>query len=576
MSIEARRAQLQRAGKLAERESEVSRVLRLPRVVADDQFSLTPWVRPGAVERWTLRPTQCQSLAALRQYGGLLAGLGVGHGKTLVALLAGMVADCDAALVLVAPVTIPRFREVLADLQETYRLPPTRLVSWGELSRASGWQALQSASEGASRLCVVADETHMARNASAARTSRLMRFLDETPGRVFVALSGTLTTRRLADYAHLAARALGNHSPVPRGREGAIWDAVLANEYQSPADLAHVAPLWAWADVTKGSAMPKCGPIMPEQVLRKLHAAYGERLASCPGVVLTQDASCDAALRIFKVAGKFPDIKKIWQLAEDVSKTCRDPDGIELPDDAEIAKIAKRLSFGYFYRWQWPGDKADVEWLDARQAWARACRNIIRENRAQGLDTEALVAAAAQRELAARGPVANWACAWARWAAVKDRPGPTPVPVWVTDEPLSHLVQIARTQAPALIWYDEVAVADKLRQLGVEVVAAGEKVQGAPRVLAVSLRSHGTGLDGLQAWARAVYACVPANGSAWEQALGRQHRQGQQADEVCAWVPAWAGPQTHAFQTARRDAEWIATTTGNAQKILIAQVVENQ
>lgn len=577
MSIEARRAQLQRAGKLAQRESEVSRVLRLPRVVADDRFSLAPWVRPGASERWSLRPTQCQSLSALRRYGGLLGALGVGHGKTLVALLAGMVADCDSSLVLVAPATIPKFREVLEDLQQTYDLPPTRLVSWGELSRAEGWQLLQSAAQGARRLCVVADETHMARNATAARTARLMRFLDSTPGRVFVALSGTLTTRRLADYAHLAARALGEYSPVPRGREGEAWDAVLANEYRSPADLAHIAPLWEWAEVTRGEPMPRCGAILPEQVLRKLHAAYGERLASCPGVVLTQDASCDAPLRIYKVSGKFQSIKKIWQLAEEVSKTCRDPDGIELPDDAEVAKIAKRLTFGYYYRWQWPGDKVDVEWLDARQTWARTCRAVVEANRGRGLDTEGLVAAAARRNLEDGGLRAQGRLArdWARWVAVKDRPGPTPVPVWVTDEPLQHLVDIARKQAPALIWYDELAVADRLRQLGVEVVASGQRVQGPPRVLAVSLRSHGTGLDGLQAWSRAVFACVPANGGSWEQVLGRLHRQGQQADAVCVWVPVWAGPQAHALRTARHDAEWIATTTGNAQKLLLAQVVDN-
>jgi hypothetical protein len=42
-----------------------------------------------------------------------------------------------------------------------------------------------------------------------------MRFLADHPGCRFAALSGTLMSRSLRDFAHLSKRALGDLSPAP-------------------------------------------------------------------------------------------------------------------------------------------------------------------------------------------------------------------------------------------------------------------------------------------------------------------------------------------------------------------------
>ncbi|WP_240486836.1 hypothetical protein [Hyalangium minutum] len=66
----------------------------------------------------------------------------------------------------------------------------------------------------------------------------------------------------------------------------------------------------------------------------------------------------------------------------------------------------------------------------------------------------------------------------------------------------------------------------------------------------------------------------PADGAAWEQAIGRCHRQGQLADEVEVEVEVELYQHTdeliEAFRKARDFARFIEQTEGTPQKLCFA------
>ena len=304
-----------------------------------------------------------------------------------------------------------------------------------------------------------------------------------------------------------------------------------------------------------------------------MRQAFGERLRSAPGVVVTDAASCDASLYICGLPAGSYTLNGLRKQAEQIAQTYRDPAGVELADDSEIIRTAKRLSMGYYYQWEWPAEP-DYEWMEKRQKWSRLCRWIIQDSGGKDFDTRGLVEAAARKEIEA-GRMSNWVTCYAEWAAVEKRVTPTKKVTWVSEEPLRVCVAWAERYKPCIVWYDEEAVADKILEMGVRVIRAGEKVPDQyAGPIALSVTAHGGAGLNLQFWSRQVFTCVPANGAAWEQILGRTHRQGQQSDEVWAWVPQWAAPLRHPLQKAREDAAWIESSMGNKQKLLLATFLE--
>jgi len=540
--------------------TEISRVLSLSSVVS------TPvdWSQICTAPGFTLRPVQERALAHVQQCQGGLFPIGVGHGKTVIALLSGAVLGVERAIVLVAPATVPHFEAELARLRKHFRIPETHIVSWGKLSQptADEWFAQFDAQ---TRTCIVADEAHYVRSTASARTKRLGRWLKQRDDWPFVALSGTLTTRRLSDFAHLAARALREHSPVPRDRSWQTWDAVLAGEYTTPADWGvHCRPLIEWASLPFGKDFGT--------VRDSLTKAFALRLSTCAGVVTTQDSSCPSSLYLVQYRPSLR-VENLWRKAEEVARTARDPDGVELFSEADVAIAARRLCFGYSYRWEWNGP-VDREWLDARQAWARTCRRLLTYHSRAGFDSRLLVENEARRRHSL-GSMENWVHDWAAWNAVSSRPAPDTVVSWDTTAVIEALLAKARQEGPCIIWYDDTPVADLLQQLGVRVIRAGGRMPYDGLEVALSIRAHGAGLN-LQAWNRQVFACAPANGTRYEQVLGRTHRAGQQADEVWAWVPAWARPLSRALEAAREDAQWIEKVTQNSQKLNLACYLEER
>ena len=115
-------------------------------------------------------------------------------------------------------------------------------------------------------------------------------------------------------------------------------------------------------------------------------------------------------------------------------------------------------------------------------------------------------------------------------------------------------------------------MANNLTQKGVRLVSPGEPVPLDNATVALSIASHGTALN-LQAWHTNVLLDVPANGTAWEQLLGRTHRPGQKSDEIAVHIPHWSWVQRKSLAKARSDAAWIQTATENPQKLNLGSYI---
>jgi hypothetical protein len=90
------------------------------------------------------------------------------------------------------------------------------------------------------------------------------------------------------------------------------------------------------------------------------------------------------------------------------------------------------------------------------------------------------------------------------------------------------------------------------------------------RFIICSIKAHGTGKNLQHGWSNNIVLYPPANGSIWEQLIGRTHRPGQEADRVRVYVFRWHAESTKAWEQALSDAELAETTMRQPQKLLYA------
>lgn len=571
------------------------------KVIADDlkrRFGIVnPACRCRALGRPccdSLLPTQAWALHEAEAVGGILGPIGVGHGKTLLDMLTPLVVGAKRAVLLLPPNLKRQFLEAdWAYYGQHWRLPNLSggksyvpgapflyVVAFSELSGAKATALL----EGLKPDVIIVDEAHNVRNKTAARTKRFLRYLKDAQkvgGVRLFCWSGTLTSRSLRDYGHLATHALGEGSPVPN----------------------HHPTLEEWA----ASLDPSDFPSPPGRLLTlgtdgDVRARFRARLVSTPGVVSSGDAaSCQASLIISERRVEAPDVVKKHLAA--LEATWQRPDGDELVDALSKARCARELACGFFYRWRWPrGEPVPVieAWLAARKEWHKELREKLKRGGAH-MDSPLLCTKAAIRwyegythverdrdgneirrfrvEPRTRsGPLPTWESEhWLRWKEVRDSAKPETEAVWLDDFLVEDSLAWLREGA-GLLWYEFAGFAERLarraRDAGDACVVAGPGDDGNARVLSLtgkeavisSIRAHGTGKN-LQQFARNLVANPPSDGATWEQLLGRTHRTGQQADEVTFEVYRHTEAFREAVEKARDFAGYIEGTGFGRQRL---------
>lgn len=510
-----------------------------------------------------LRPVQSAILWEAEAGRGLLGAVGVGHGKELACMLLPEALRAERAIIL----TKPRLKSQMLDVDlprysrhfriETERF---RVVSYSELSTASGTSLLEEYQPD----WIIANECHLFRHSSAARTKRFLRYMREHPEARFCGLSGTIANDSPKDYQHLVELALRGGSPVPIAfRDADDWSRALqaGGDFAPGALLELMGPRFGY-DVVKAHG---------DDVRQAARVIYRARLTSTTGVVATSDsaAACDLEISVREII-RPPNIdialkklRRTWTIEDE-----------QLQDAKDVARVARQLACGFYYRWAWPDGVKDEEWLEARGAWHKSVRHVLQYQSREGMDSPLLVANAA-----ARGELnAEHTEAWRAWCAVKDRwkPHPPIEAVWLSAFLVDDIWDWARNvddKAPGIIWYEHAELGRALAERKIPVFGAGKEGDGIlafrGRVCAASVEAHKDGKN-LQHFRRNLVVSWPSNGTTCEQLLGRTHRPGQQADEVEVETYQHDPSLQDSVLRSREDARFVEQAHGARQKLLMA------
>lgn len=528
------------------------------------------------------RPVQAWALFELEICQGLFAPISVGHGKTMLDILAPLaVPECRVAVLLLPPSVRGQLRLQYELLREHWRVPSLVIHGMDYVADVPGAPVLHavpysllSQPESSELLdqidpdLVIADECDALRNAGSTRSRRVQRLMDRPVGgrrRRFAGWTGSPMEKSMMDFWHLVDWALRSGSPVPRQREVAMdWARAV-----DAADSKKAAPAGPLLDAL-------CEP--GEHV----RSGFRRRLQDTIGVVTALEASCDAELTIEeRPAPALP--AKVADMLEALRETKTRPDGeilIEAGDQMEVTACACELACGFYYTWEFRrGESPELvgQWLRARKAWRKELRAKLEENLPL-LDSPDLCARAAARAWGAEtqmsGGKIEWrADKWPAWASIKALVKPETVPVFVDPFLVDDAIAWAR-EAVGVVWYQSRSFGEWIAsRSGLPLHTGGPKAEArilaedGSRSIIASVESHGRGRDGLQhVFSRQLITQPPAAASRWEQLLGRLHRPG--AVRVDTWFYAHTDELQNRMECADARGRLALETLGQDQKLL--------
>lgn len=538
--------------------ADIQRILDLPRRTESNPPDFTEYLKTPQ-GTWSLRPIQNEMLWQASLAKGLLGLVGVGEGKTLASFLMPRVLKSERPLLLIPASMRAQAQADWVTLSEQFHLPQhMEMRSYEEISTQPGLlRALKPD-------LIVADEVHKLKNPTSTRTRRLSKHFtwcarNNEPIPMFVGLSGSITSTTIKDFWHLAMWSLKNNTPLPmKWNYMNAWSACLDKGKSSDRkDLSTIAPL-----------LVKFGTL-------DVREAFKKNLLSAQGVVISHKTPPPCRLEMFRYKRKVP--KPVTDKIQSVNDTWQTPQGEELDSALALVRLRRQMICGFYYYWDWPS-VPDDEWLEARSAWAKACR-IFCARAPEGLDTPALLERAIikflRKEIDAKFPK-ELVLTYIEWAKQKHKPLPPVGVKWFSDYFLASVINWANSQKePPLIWYEHTALAQALGQLtGWPIYGTGKEADEAltlvktPHTGLISIRSHSQGKN-LQAWGNHFIAHPLSDGARWEQLLGRSHRTGQKRDVVTVTVPTYTEFGV-ALTSARESANYIESSTGLRQRLLSA------
>lgn len=453
-----------------------------------------------------------------------------------------------------------------------------------ELSRVEGVEVLESGS-GRGRIegggddsfvyCLEVEGTHnffadgilvsnchkLSRRRSA-RSKRILRYFNQFPETEFVGLSGSIVHRSLMDYGHLALLALKEHAPMPHS----------------------FVELQTWADALDDNvpeyARPEPGALMDFCAQgENVRTGYKRRLLETPGIISSAEMSTNVGLQIAELMPPEtpPALLEAFQRLRNTKEL---PGGEFCATVLDQVRHARELFLGFYLRWMWPDGEKDDEWLDARRRWRRFVRKqTSRSHGGRWLDTELQVANEVQRgRLDAQVFDKDKGCVhdvYNEWRSVREerkarwggREEPPKEVVWISDYMVERLERWARENT-GIVWVENIGLLEKLRERGNVCYGAGENAISSEKGKRSVFASHAHSVGkNLQMFHQMCFSNPLQNGRAWEQGIGRMHRQGQLADDVLVDLFLGCRETWWSFEKARADARYIEETTGQPQRL---------
>jgi hypothetical protein len=537
---------------------DLERVVNLPRRVLDLNAvpDLTPLYKRAdapAGEDFKIWPIQSAALFEAEQMQGGFFPMGVGSGKTLVSLLAGDALQSSSTVLLVPPqlkkqliqVEIPKFQKYF-----NFKIP--HVISYSELSNAKTADILERLNPD----LIVADEAHNLKSKASAKTKRFCRYLKDNPSCRFIALSGTMTQKSLRDFNHLIIYALRDQAPAP-------CNFIALEDWASAIDVSQY-------QISPGALIQLCEDKNHEHsnLSSNIRDRYRCRLVSSFGVVATSESSIGTSL-IITLANKnshgsaetdnvpgnvrraLEDLRKSWKIGDE-----------EITDAISFHRVAHQVACGFYYRWAWPGEKVDYEWLDARAAWHSQLRHLLRHSAKPGFDSPLLISRAADL-----GKFKSKE--WEAWKRVKHRDQPPTVAVWIDDFFIKKIIHDATDGG--IIWYTHTALGEQIAKVGgLKLFDAGtdqQLLEATDKTIVCSVAVHGTGKN-LQRWS-SNYFCNVLSGAKFEQTIARTHRPGQTEDVVYCQIPIHTLELRERYKKSIEEARYAQSIYGSPQKLLL-------
>jgi len=552
------------------RTREFDRIFNLPRRVLDlnNVRDLTDMFRKTAVDcscgkEMRLWPIQNAALAEAAAQGGLFGALAVGSGKTLISLLVGQAMNAQRIVLLVpSEIRNQLLTRDIPHLAKHFALEQERLtvVSYSELSTARTGDALERLKPD----LIVADECHRISRRDSARTKRFERYMKEHPECAFVGLSGTMTKDSIRNYARFMELSLRKNSPMPGNyREIMEWSEALD-------DIRHGDPREARGP---GALILLCNEG------ESTRSGYRRRWTETPGCVATSEGSLGTTLYLRAVKPVVPhSVTRAIEKLENTWSVGEGDDREELVDALAIARIKRQLSCGFYYKWRWPDNNPDREWLDARREWNIAVRQFLKRRAKAGCDSPLLVTNAIKR-----GDIPDLESVCSAWQAVYDRPEPPVEPVWIdkfiVDYGEQWLCDQLKDGKRSILWIEHQAIETEIRQRHIKTFGAGEDAgevfsKNFP-VIACSIISQSTGKnlqgqhrgEGDDGWNHNLVLSPPPSALTWEQLIARTHRPGQEKDEVFVDVCQHTEVYKAAMALSVMQARTLEERDGQKQKI---------
>lgn len=576
------------------------RLAELPVEYRNSNFDKLKSLLPGKTIE--LNEYQIDALCNIYEYHGAFCPIGVGWGKTFITILAPYVADSKKCLLLVPSKICDQLMEIdIPQCISEFGYDPKAICLKGKgaekrieilENKSSGMvvmpYSLLSTADADEMLTlledvdlVIADECHLLKNHTSARTRRFADFLARGWPK-FVPLSGTVTIKSIREYCHLVYWSLRKHNFLPQnGSTLNELDDLLRPgvEQEFPRLWSNRPPgidhLVRWAsDLGKHK-----GYITSAADFRKI---FGERLRSSKGVTATVSASIDASIYIdTDMFSEFPQI--VEDKIKVLSERWETPEGNMIVNPLEYGKYLNQLTSGFYYETFFPPETPTETILkaDRHAKFNSKLRSFLNyKARVSGYDTPFLIMEglrSRKKEVATLQDVYDSAY-FDGEPPKKDRKE-----VWFSDYKLQQAEKWVKSlgnkqSSGGIIWYYWNITGKKLYEY--LYARFGDKIIYCPadcpemnfhypdKILVASERSHGTGRN-LQQYHQMLFAEYIGNAGKFEQSIGREHRQGQLSDCVYITVPTVCWSERQRFEKAINEAKYIQETQTGRQKLLL-------